>query len=95
MDNSVSPENNIFDGSYTKLREVRIAYNLPKSWISKTPFGSIALGVEGRNLWIISSKVPHIDPEANVLGTGLIGEGLERGSIPSSRTVGGNLRFTF
>ncbi|AXE18542.1 SusC/RagA family TonB-linked outer membrane protein [Runella rosea] len=95
LDNSVSPENNIFDGSYTKLREVRIAYNLPKSWISKTPFGSIALGVEGRNLWIISSKVPHIDPEANVLGTGLIGEGLERGSIPSSRTVGGNLRFTF
>ncbi len=95
LDNSVSPENNIFDGSYTKLREVRIAYNLPKSWISKTPFGSIALGLEGRNLWIISSKVPHIDPEANVLGTGLIGEGLERGSIPSSRTVGGNLRFTF
>lgn len=95
LDNSVSPENNIFDGSYSKLREVRIAYNLPKTWISKTPFGSISLGVEGRNLWIISSKVPHIDPEANVLGTGLIGEGLERGSIPSSRTIGGNLRFTF
>lgn len=95
LDNSVSPENNIFDGSYTKLREVRIAYNLPKTWVSKTPFGSIALGLEGRNLWIISSKVPHIDPEANVLGTGLIGEGLERGSIPSSRTIGGNLRFTF
>lgn len=95
LDNSVSPENNIFDGSYSKLREVRIAYNLPKTWLSKTPFGSISLGVEGRNLWIISSKVPHIDPEANVLGTGLIGEGLERGSIPSSRTIGGNLRFTF
>ncbi|WP_037327778.1 SusC/RagA family TonB-linked outer membrane protein [Runella zeae] len=95
LDNSVSPENNVFDGSYTKLREVRVAYNLPKSWISKTPFGNISLGVEGRNLWIISSKVPHIDPEANVLGTGLIGEGLERGSIPSSRTIGGNLRFTF
>lgn len=95
LDNSTSPENNVFDGSYTKLREVRLAYNFPKSLVNKTPFGSIAVGLEGRNLWIISSKVPHIDPEANVLGTGLIGEGLERGSIPSSRTVGANLRFTF
>ena len=95
LDNSVSPENNMFDGSYSKLREVRIAYNFPKTLVNKTPFGSIAFGLEGRNLWIISSNVPHIDPEANVLGTGLIGEGLERGSIPSSRTVGANLRFTF
>jgi TonB-linked SusC/RagA family outer membrane protein len=95
LDNSVSPENNIFDASYSKLREVRVAYNLPKSLVGKTPFSSIAFGLEGRNLWIISSKVPHIDPESNVLGTGLIGEGLERGSVPSSRSIGGNLRFTF
>ncbi len=95
LDNSVSPENNIFDGSYSKLREVRIAYNLPASWIKKTPFGNVALGIEGRNLWIISSNVPHIDPEANVLGAGLVGEGLERGSIPSTRTIGANLRVTF
>lgn len=95
LDNSVSPENNTFDGSYTKLREVRLAYNIPKSWVNKTPFGSVAVGLEGRNLWIIQSNVPHIDPEANVLGTGLIGEGLERGSIPSSRSLGANLRLTF
>lgn len=95
LDNSVSPESNTFDGSYSKLREVRLAYNIPKSLVSKTPFGSIAVGLEGRNLWIISSNVPHIDPESNALGTGLIGEGLERGSVPSSRTWGANLRFTF
>lgn len=95
LDNSVSPENNTFDGSYTKLREVRIAYTLPRSFVGRTPFGNIAVGLEGRNLWIIKSNVPHIDPEANVLGTGLIGEGLERGSIPSSRSIGANLRLTF
>ena len=95
LDNSVSPENNTFDGSYTKLREVRLAYNLPRTFVNRTPFGGIALGLEGRNLWIIHSNVPHIDPEANVLGTGLIGEGLERGSIPSSRSIGANLRLTF
>ncbi len=95
LDNSVSPENNMFDGSYSKLREVRVAYNVPPSWLKNTAFGNVAFGLEGRNLWIITSNVPHIDPEANVLGTGLIGEGLERGSIPSTRSIGANLRVTF
>lgn len=95
LDNTNSPESNTFDASYTKLREVRLAYNLPKTLVNRTPFGNISVGVEGRNLWIIKSHVPHIDPESNVLGTGLIGEGLERGSIPSTRSVGANLRFTF
>ncbi|QHV97665.1 SusC/RagA family TonB-linked outer membrane protein [Spirosoma endbachense] len=95
LDNSVSPETNTFDGSFTKLREVRLAYNFPRALVGKTPFSNISLGVEGRNLWIIHSNVPHIDPEANVLGTGLIGEGLERGSIPSSRSIGANLRLAF
>lgn len=95
LDNTNSPESNTFDASYAKLREVRLAYSLPKTLISKTPFGNISVGVEGRNLWIIKSHVPHIDPESNVLGTGLIGEGLERGSIPSTRSIGANLRFTF
>ena len=93
LDNTISPENNTFDASYVKLREVRIAYNFPKRLVSKTPFGNIALGLEGRNLWIIHSNVPHIDPEANVLGTSFIGEGLERGSVPSVRSYGVNLRF--
>ncbi|MBC7923333.1 MAG: SusC/RagA family TonB-linked outer membrane protein [Ferruginibacter sp.] len=95
LDNSVSPETNVFDASYVKLREVRIGYSLPKSLIDKTPFGNVSLGVEGRNLWIIQSNVPHIDPEVNVLGPGLIGEGLERGAIPSSRSIGVNVRLTF
>ncbi|MCU0450811.1 MAG: SusC/RagA family TonB-linked outer membrane protein [Bernardetiaceae bacterium] len=95
QDNSVSPETNTFDGSFVKLREVRVGYSLPKNLVDKTPFGNINLGIEGRNLWIIHSNVPHVDPEANVLGTGLIGEGLERGSIPSSRSLGFNLRLTF
>ncbi len=95
LDNSVSPETNTFDASFIKLREVRFGYAFPKSWVSKTPFGNINLGVEGRNLWLIQSNVPHVDPEANVVGTGIIGEGLERGSVPSTRSFGFNLRVTF
>ena len=95
LDNSSSPESNTFDGSFAKLREIRFAYSLPAKVIQKTPFGGISFGIEGRNLLLLKSYVPHIDPESNVLGTGLIGEGLERGSVPSSRSIGFNLRFTF
>jgi TonB-linked SusC/RagA family outer membrane protein len=95
LDNTTSPESNTFDASYIKLREIRLSYGLPSSFISKLPFKSASIALEGRNLALLRSNVPHIDPESNVLGTGLIGEGIERGSVPSTRTIGANLRFTF
>lgn len=95
LDNSTSPENNTFDASYIKLREIRLSYTFPDKLMAKTPFGGASLALEGRNLALLKSHVPHIDPESNVLGPGLIGEGLERGSVPSSRTIGVNLRLSF
>ncbi len=95
LDNSVSPENNIFDASFAKLREASFSIRLPERWVKRAGAASGALTLEGRNLWLISSAVPHVDPEANVLGTGLIGEGIERNVIPSARTFGMNLRLVF
>ncbi len=95
LDNSISPENNIFDASFAKLREASLSFRLPERWVSKLGAASGVWSFEGRNLWLISSKVPHVDPEANVLGTGLIGEGIERNVLPSTRTFGLNLRLVF
>ena len=95
LDNSISPENNIFDASFAKLREASLSFRLPERWVSKLGAVSGVWSLEGRNLWLISSKVPHVDPEANVLGTGLIGEGIERNVLPSTRTFGFNLRLVF
>jgi len=95
LDNSISPENNIFDASFAKLREASLSFRLPDRWAGKLGAASGVWSFEGRNLWLISSKVPHVDPEANVLGTGLIGEGIERNVLPSTRTFGFNLRLVF
>ncbi len=95
LDNSISPENNIFDASFAKLREASLSFRVPERWVSKLGAVSGVWSFEGRNLWLISSKVPHVDPEANVLGTGLIGEGVERNVLPSTRTFGFNLRLVF
>ncbi len=95
LDNSISPENNIFDASFAKLREASLSFRLPERWVSRLGAASGVWSFEGRNLWLMSSKVPHVDPEANVLGTGLIGEGIERNVLPSTRTFGLNLRLVF
>jgi len=95
LDNSTSPESNTFDASYIKLREIRMSYSFPAKILAKLPFSNAVLALEGRNLALLKSHIPHIDPEANVLGTGLIGEGLERGSVPSTRSIGVNLRLSF
>jgi TonB-linked SusC/RagA family outer membrane protein len=95
LDSSISPENNIFDGSYAKLREIQFSYKLPDRWASLFRSRDASVSVEGRNLWLISSNVPHIDPEANIHGVGLIGEGIERNNIPSTRSIGFNIRLGF
>lgn len=88
-------ESSIFDASYVKLREVRLGYTIPKSILENTPFGTINIAFEGRNLWIIQDHVPHIDPEVNFFGSSLIGEGVEFNSVPSNRSFGVNLRLSF
>jgi len=87
-------EEQAFSATYIKLREVRFSYSLPQKWIEGTPFGNLSVGFEGRNLWLIKSEVPHIDPEINTLGAASNAQGLEFNSLPSVRTFGFNVRFT-
>ncbi|MEI9947282.1 MAG: SusC/RagA family TonB-linked outer membrane protein [Chitinophagaceae bacterium] len=94
--NSAATEAAVFDASYVKLREVALSYNLPSSLFSKQKFiKGVSLGLEGRNLWLIDAKIPHIDPEVNLFGTGSIGEGVEFYNMPSTRSFGFNVRATF
>jgi hypothetical protein len=89
-------EANIFDASYVKLREVRFSYTLPTTLFSKrTGIRGATIGVEGRNLWLIKSHVPNVDPELNFFGSGSVGEGVEFNSVPSTRSLGMNLRLSF
>ncbi|MEP5612942.1 MAG: SusC/RagA family TonB-linked outer membrane protein [Cyclobacteriaceae bacterium] len=93
-DNSVA-EGYIFDASYIKLREVSISYALPSSLLANTFIKGASVGVEGRNLALLYSKVPHIDPESNLFGSGADGFGIERAGVPSTRSFGFNVRLNF
>jgi len=88
-------EGGVFDASYVKLREVSVNYSLPSKWFDSMPISSLSVGVEGRNLAILFSKIPHIDPETNLFGSGSNGAAVEWNNVPSVRSFGGNVRITF
>ena len=83
----------VFDATVYRLREVALNYTLPKSLLGKTPFGSITVGISGRNLYFYAPNFPS-DPEINTQGAGNI-QGLDLNGPPNTRNFGGNVRLTF
>jgi hypothetical protein len=93
-DNSVA-EPYIFESSFVKLREVALNYTLPQSVIGNSFISNLTIGLEARNVALLYSVLPHVDPESNLFGSGADGWGVERASTPSTRSIGVNLRATF
>ncbi|HAZ02852.1 MAG TPA: SusC/RagA family TonB-linked outer membrane protein [Prolixibacteraceae bacterium] len=82
------------NASFVKLREVIIGYSLPKSLLSKTPITSAKFSLVGRNLFLWTEN-KHVDPETpTTSGSGLI-PGFENMALPSMRSYGFNLDFSF
>ena len=88
-------EGNVFDASNARLREVRLDWNVPRDWLTRTPFGSLSVGLEARNLWLFYRKVPHIDPETGLFGSASNGQGIEWNVLPSTRSFGFNIQARF
>lgn len=89
-------EASVFDASFVKLRQLAISYSLPaKLFANSKTIKGFTIGLSGRNLALLKSNVPHVDPESNVFGTSLIGEGYEFFSSPSTRSFGFNVNVKF
>ena len=90
-------EPNMFDGSMIRLREVSLAYQLPTTLMSKTPFKRASIALSGTNLWFEALNFPpNMNFDVDVLGTG-VGNGLGFDFVtgPSSKRMGGTLTLTF
>ena len=84
-------EDHVYDASYTKLRELSISIDLPRSFVDRLNSSAISVSLTGRNLktW---TKVPNIDPEFSYQ-TGNV-QGIEFASLPNARVWGFNVRIT-
>ena len=99
-DNRAVTSNYVSSGAFWKLRELRLAYQLPQTMLAKTKFiKNITVSLQGRNLfyWLPKTNF-YTDPEYNEGGSSSTtnGQGITGiSSAPPSRYYGGTLSITF
>lgn len=87
----------VYDATLWTLREVSLAYELPKSLFSKMPIGGVTISLSGRNLWYMAPNMPKytkFNPESASFGSSNI-SGIELSTAPTTRRFGVNLKVTF
>jgi hypothetical protein len=82
----------VFDATYMKLREMKLGYTFAK--IGDLPFRDLSINLVGRNLALLYSRVPHIDPETS-FNNSSGAQGLEFGQLPSARSLGFSIGVKF
>lgn len=86
-------ENNTYDASFVKLREIQLGYQFPKSFLNGY-FENVNISLVGRNLYAFS-KIPHFDPEQFGFQQQKLVSGVEDMSYPTTRSFGFKLGVTF
>ena len=87
-------ELSVFDASFIKLRELILGYTFRDiPFLTRVGINNIQLSLVGRNLWLIHSNIPNIDPEYNNGAGNIVGQ--ETAAIPSVRSYGFDLKVAF
>ncbi|MBB1283721.1 TonB-dependent receptor [Flavisolibacter sp. BT320] len=82
------------DGSYLRIQNVSIGYNLPKEWIRKASLNNVRLYVSGQNLYTFT-KYKGYDPEIGAFNRGISLMNVDNGHYPNPRSItfGANVEF--
>ncbi|WP_282038095.1 SusC/RagA family TonB-linked outer membrane protein [Saccharicrinis aurantiacus] len=87
-------EQYVYSATNIRLRELSLSYNLPSTWMEKTNFLDRAtVSVIGRNLFFFYNEAPF-DPDAT-LSTGNDLQGVDVFGMPTTQSLGFNLKLTF
>jgi TonB-linked SusC/RagA family outer membrane protein len=86
-------EENIEDGSWIRLRQLTLSYQIPASILEKLKISRASFSVQGRNLWL-KTEYTGIDPETNLTGADN-GIGLDYFNMPNTKSYGATLNVTF
>lgn len=89
---SAATENAIFDGSWTRLRELGFSYKVPLK--NTKVLKSLELNFTGRNLWL-KTTYPGVDPETSLLGAGSNVGGYDYFNNPGTKSYIFGLKAAF
>ncbi|RLD62333.1 MAG: TonB-dependent receptor [Bacteroidetes bacterium] len=82
------------DGSYLRLKDITLSYNLPFNIINRIKIKGLQISISGRNL-LTFTKYSGYDPEVSIFGGSVFGKGADYGSYPMSKSVVFSLNATF
>ncbi|MCR8556609.1 SusC/RagA family TonB-linked outer membrane protein [Mucilaginibacter sp. BJC16-A38] len=83
----------LHDGSFVKLRQVILSYNLPVLDLKAVNIQSATISLVSRNLWTIYKKTDNFDPEQSFTNSN--DQGFESIGLPRTRSLGVNLSVKF
>lgn len=83
----------IYDASFIKLREISLAYRLPKDLLKRIGVKNATFSLVGRNLLTLykDKNLTNVDPESSVASGNA--QGIERLVYPVTRNYGVTLKF--
>jgi TonB-linked SusC/RagA family outer membrane protein len=83
--------------NYLRLQELRINYDLPKKWLTRTPLGQASIFFSGNDLavWTNYSGIDAVGNTVSAAAGGTGGEGMDVWSLPSPRGYSIGLSITF
>lgn len=92
--NSTITEYYMYDATNIRLRELSLSYSFPRNLLEKTKaFQGIDVSFICRNLFFFYKDAPF-DPDA-VMSTGNSCQGVDVFGMPTTRSIGFNIKFTF
>lgn len=92
-DGGAAQEAMVYDGSWLRLREVTLSYDLPKIGDGKV-VKNITVFLTGRNLWL-KTNYPGVDPETSLTGAGSNIGGFDYFNMPGTKSYIMGLRASF
>ena len=88
----------VYDGSYVRLKNMALGYNLPSTILEKLNLDNVRLAISGQNLLTFTSY-PGTDPEVSYKASGNensnVNQGFDYGNYPNIQSVSFSLNVKF
>ena len=81
------------DGSFFRMKNLQIGYNLPTDLISNLKMQEVKIYLSANNVFTVTNY-QGFDPDIGTNGW-ILDTGIDKGFYPSNKTIGGGLKVTF
>ena len=82
------------DGSYLRLKNISLGYNLPARWVTRAKMSSVRVFASATNLWTLTAYSGP-DPEVSTLDGSTTAQGIDFFTLPQVKTIMGGVTIKF